>query len=55
MMCRIMYCMSKILNKTCSKTKENVINIKFSAFDVEYGIYFTETGFFHIFTRALHL
>ena len=37
-----------------AKTKENVINIKFSAFDVEYGIYFTETGFFHIFTHTLH-
>lgn len=44
------------LKGTCSKTKEKGINRKISAFDVNYGIYFTrETGYFHIYTRASHL
>ena len=29
------------LKETCSKTQENVINRKFNAFDIKYGIYFT--------------
>ena len=29
------------LKETCSKTQENVINRKFNAFDIKYGINFT--------------
>ena len=41
----VLHAMSKIWKKDVQKTQENIINRKFSAFDVEYGIYFTrETG-----------
>ena len=41
----IAHCIQE-LKETCSKTKENAINRKFNAFDVEYRIYFIRaTGF----------
>ena len=52
-----MYCTHFLrLKKTCSKTKENIINRKSNVFDVKYIIYFTrETFFFHIFILASQL
>ena len=48
---QFVYCMQ--LKETWSKSKENVLNRKFNAFDVEYEIYFTRETAFFIFSLVL--